>query len=165
MLPSADTLRRLAALKAISQECKAASDAADREYRGVEAEVVEAMTQAEMTSMKVAGLASFTLTARTWNRVTNMRDFLEHAAEAELVDGVSFDADGTLTARLRPVIDDEMMAEGTERITYTDGGMLHLEVGKAALNAHVKECIDNATPLPPGVEPAVTRYITIRRTQ
>lgn len=171
-----DRLRGLAALKADKERIDVEKKAVERDYRRAESEVIEMMLAEGVSSVKLAGLGTFSVSARNWLKVSDAAAFLGWASEAELVrDVVIFPEADQITVTFditRPAANGDAAegADGAEdegapsgATTLTNGSLLRIEVIKKALGEHVKEMSKAGMPHPPGIEPAVTTSITLRR--
>lgn len=163
-----DRLRGLAALKADKERIDVEKKAVERDYRRAESEVIEMMLAEGVSSVKLAGLGTFSVSARNWLKVADAAAFLGWASEAELVrDVVIFPEADQIQVTFditRPAANGDAAEEDEPPagITLTNG-LIRVEVMKAALGEHVKEMSKAGMPHPPGIEPAVTTSITLRR--
>lgn len=158
-----DKLRTLAALKADKERIKVEADSIEREYKALESEVIEQMAEEEVQRVTVTGIGTFYLSSRNWLRVRDVAAFAEWAAEAELIRDVVIHPEAdqvTITFD----VNREPGEDGAEDGATLTNGLVKVEVIKKLLGEHVKEMTSNGEPHPPGIEPAITTSIALRRT-
>jgi hypothetical protein len=164
-----DRLKDLAALKADRERVTIEAKLMERDYRRLEGEVIEAMLAEGVHSVKLTGIGTFTISARNWLKVADAASFLEWASQAELVrdvvihpeaDQVTVTFDITRPTSNGDAPEDEDEPAGSVTLT---NGLVRVEVVKKLLGEHVKELTANGQAHPPGIEPAVTTSITLRR--
>jgi hypothetical protein len=162
-----DRLRELAALKADKERIDVEKKEMERTYKRAERDIIEMMLAEGVNSVKLAGLGTFSLSARNWLKVADAAAFLGWAAEAELVrDVVIFPEADQIQVTFdvtRPAADAITEEDDPPAGITLTNGLIRVEVMKALLGEHVKEMTKAGLAHPPGIEPAVTTSITLRR--
>lgn len=127
-------LRRLVDARNRRDETRRAAELAEKEYREIETEVHEELTDGPMSRLPNIDLGE------PWGRVT-------------------FHAKETYFGR---IIDEDAALEGFEQRAVVDE-MTKPRIVMARINETVREAIEAGTPMPPGVDFYAKRYVQITK--
>jgi predicted flap endonuclease-1-like 5' DNA nuclease len=158
-----DRLRELAVLKTIKAQCDTEKKIAEAEYRRAEAAVAAQMLAEGVDRVHIRGVGSFAAGSTNWLRISDFAQLARWAVEHGFLDHCLVEPDAeqvTMTFDLETEADDKDPER--DRIVLVNG-MFRVDVRKKILNEHVNELTRAGQPHPPGVEPSITTYVTIRR--
>jgi hypothetical protein len=137
---------------------------AERDFRALEAEVIETMLTSEppLTSIRAEGLGQFVIQSRNYITPQDYSQIMGWAIEDGLINVSETPlADGRLAVIFMPEVqtDDDTQES---KIVYVSGAF-KLDAGRAVIAEHAREKLASDNVELPGLKSSTTRFIQIRK--
>jgi hypothetical protein len=143
-------------------------DAADaeRDYRTLEAEVIETMLTSEppLTSIRAEGLGQFVIQSRNYITPQDYSQIMEWALADGLINATA-EWKGAPKDAVAVIFQPEVQTDedsGESKIVYVSGAF-KLDAGRAVIAEHAREKLATDNVELPGLKSSTTRFIQIRR--
>lgn len=157
----AEKLAELKRRRDVRDRLKDDASSAERDYRSLEAEVIETMLSSDppLSSIRAEGLGMFVIQARTYITPQDYTQVLGWAVADELISAKQMD-DGILVSfRPEVVTDDDT---GESKIIYVSGAF-KLDAGRAIIAEHARAKLADDNIELPGLKTSTARFIQIRK--